>query len=114
MLREYFIGAVYLAVFVALLLGISHPSLKSIAALGAGVLIICAILLPLVDIFATFNADDVLDGMLNDMNYDATDSAIELAFESGISEYLMDLYELDDGCVSVRVDGFDIPSILCR
>ena len=114
LLREYFIGVVYLLVFVAFALGITHRDLKSVTAVGAGTLVICAILLPLVGILRDFDTDSVLDGILSGVDYDATDSAIELAFENGIAEYVASEYAVSRECVSVRADGFDIASLKAR
>ena len=114
MLREYFIGAIYLLVFVAFAIGISHRELKGAITVGAGVVVICAILLPLVDILRDLDVDSALDGILSDIDYDGTDSAIELAFEEGIAEYLATEHGVDKACVEVRVDGFDIATLKAR
>lgn len=111
MLREYFLGLVSLSVFLSLLVGIAHPRMASSVRVGAGILVICAFLLPIVDIIGDFDIDKELDGIFDGIDYDSTDSAIELAFESGVSQYVAERYGVDPECVTVRADGFDISSL---
>ena len=109
LLREYFEEALALCVFVSVALGVAHPRLKQAVRFSAGILIICSIMLPLVDIFRSFDADETLEGIFTDMNYiGATDSSIELAFETGIAEYIAEKYAVDLGSVLVNADGFDM------
>ena len=114
MLREYFLGLISLSVFISLLIGIAHPRMISSVRIGAGVLVICAFLLPIVDIIRGLEIDRELDGILDGLDYDSTDSAIELAFESGVSQYVAEEYGVKPECVMVRVDGFDISSLSAR
>ena len=82
MLEEYFVGVLTLGVFIAVALGVSHLKLKTSVTFGAGVVLISAILLPMVDIIKGYNIDDALDNVLGKIEYeDKTDDAIELAFE---------------------------------
>ena len=87
MLREYFKETLTLCVFISVALGVAHPRLKKTVSFSAGILLICSIMLPIVDILRSFDADKTFDKFLADMDYDgATDSSIELAFENGIAE----------------------------
>lgn len=115
MLSQYFHGVFTLCTFIALALAVAHPRLRIASNFGAGILMICAILLPLVDIIRDFNAQNVVDDILGEFQYDgATDSSIELAFESGISEYVAQKHDVDADCVKVMVDGFDMESLKAK
>jgi hypothetical protein len=112
LLNGYFSTAITACVFISVALGLAHPRMRSVTALGAGVLIICVILLPLVDIFSDFDINSTLDGLVNDMKYeDMSDDAIELAFEQGIAEAVAERYGTDRAHVSVAVDGFDMSAL---
>lgn len=111
MLKEYFVGAIALSLLIALTTGIAHPRLRSAVSFGGGVLLTCGILLPIVDILRDFDADKTFDGIFDSIDFDATDSAIELAFEDGVAEYIADSYSVSRECISVRADGFDIGSL---
>ena len=112
MLNGYFSTALAACVFISVALGLAHPRMRSATALGAGVLIICVVLLPLVDIFSDFDINSTLDGLVNDMKYeDMSDGAIELAFEQGIAEAVAERYGTDRAHVSVAVDGFDMSAL---
>ena len=112
MLREYFKETLTLCVFISVALGVAHPRLKKTVSFSAGILIICSIMLPIVDILRSFDADKTFDKFLADMDYDgATDSSIELAFESGIAEYIAEKYTVNTDDVLVNVDGFDMGSL---
>ena len=111
MLREYFINTVGVALAISLALSITHPRLKKATAFSFGVLTICAVLLPLVDLLAGFDIDKTLNGIFDGFNYEASDSAIELAFEDAIREKIADDYGVSKECILVRADGFDIGSL---
>ena len=111
MLREYFLALVYISVFVSVALSLAHPSFRSVTSLGAGALLICATLLPLVDIIGDFEAGDPLSGVMDSIDSEATDSAIELAFEQAVAEHIADSYGVSADCIRVRADGFDIGSL---
>ena len=112
MLSGYFSAALTVSVFIAVALSLAHPRLKSVSVFGAGILTVCAIILPLVDIIVDFDVNNSLDGLINDMQYgDMSDSAIELAFEDGIAEYIADEYGVSRDNVAVFVDGFDMGSL---
>ena len=108
MLREYFSEIIILMTFAAILLGIAHPKLKGATSYSIGVLIICVILLPLVDIIRDFDTKSMFDSINMDLEYDITDDMIEASFEEGISEYIAQKYGVDKSCVSVMADGFDM------
>ena len=109
MLKEYFVGLLGISTFLAIALGVSHHKLKSVTIFSTGVLLICAILLPLVDITQNFDKKYDLDGILDEFEYDGvSDGAIEAAFESGIAEYVATSYGVSRESVSVQVDGFDM------
>lgn len=111
MLKEYFIGVITLTLFVAVAFGVSHPRLRNAVSFGGGVLLVCSVSLPIVDILRDFEVDKTLDGIFDGIDFDATDSAIELAFERGVAEYIANSYGIPCECVSVRADGFDIGSL---
>ena len=111
MLKEYFIGVITLTLFVAVAFGVSHPRLRNAVSFGGGVLLVCGILLPIVDILQDFDVDKSLDDIFDGIDFDATDSAIELAFENGVAEHIANSYGIPCECVSVRADGFDIASL---
>ena len=109
MLEEYFVGVLTLGVFIAVALGVSHLKLKTSVTFGAGVVLISAILLPMVDIIKGYDIDDALDNVLGKIEYeDKTDDAIELAFEDGVARYISDRYSIRAECVSVKADGFSL------
>ena len=111
MLKEYFIGVITLTLFVATAFGVSHPRLRNAVSFGGGILLVCGILLPIVDILQDFDVDKSLDDIFDGIDFDATDSAIELAFENGVAEHIANSYGIPCECVSVRADGFDIASL---
>ena len=112
MLKEYFEGVMILASFVALVVGVSHPRLKSATNFSAGVLIMCAILLPLVGIIKDIDKKYSIDDLFSVIEYeDTTDGAIELAFEEGIALYIVDKYDVKSEDVLVMADGFDIENM---
>ncbi|MBR2971653.1 MAG: hypothetical protein IKC61_01845 [Clostridia bacterium] len=108
MLREYFSEIIIIMTFAAILLGIAHPKLKGATSYSIGVLMICVILLPLVDIIRDFDTKSMFDSINMDLEYDITDDMIEASFEEGISEYIAQKYGVDKSCVSVMADGFDM------
>lgn len=108
MLREYFSEIIILMTFAAILLGIAHPKLKGATSYSIGVLIICVILLPLVDIIRDFDTKSMFDSINMDIEYDITDDMIEASFEEGISEYIAQKHGVDKSCVTVMADGFDM------
>lgn len=112
MLKEYFIGLLWLVAFISLALGVVHPKLKSATGFCAGILLICSIMLPIVDIFKDFDSDYYINELIEDVEYNAyTDDMVELAFESGISKYVADKYGVEENDVYVMADGFDIESM---
>ena len=114
MLNGYFAGVITLVIFAAVLLEITHPHLKAVTGIGVGAVVICAVLLPLVGIIQDIDLDNVLDDIYDGIDYDATDSAIELAFEDAVVQYVADEYGVPSECVSVRVDGFDISTLTAQ
>ena len=112
MLREYFIGVLSFGVFVAVALGVSHPRLKSSVTFGAGILIISAIMIPIVDIIRDIDVENSLDRILGEYEYDGmTDDAIELTFEDGVAEYIAGVHGLRRKDVTVNADGFHIQTM---
>ena len=112
MLKAYFKELIILVTFAALALGVSHPRLRNATSFSAGVLIICAILLPLVSIIRDINKKHSIDDMLSDVEYeDATDDALELVFEKSIATYIAEKYGVGSDDVLVMADGFDIGSM---
>ena len=112
MLREYFIGVFSLGIFIAVALGVSHLKLKGSVTFGAGILLISAILLPLVDIIKDNSIDNMLNNMMHEIEYEGkTDDVIELAFEEGVAEYIAEKYSVSGECVSVNADGFSLEKL---
>ena len=72
---------------------------------------ICAVLLPLVDIIRDFDIEKSIDSIFDGIDYDAPDSAIELAFEEGVAEYISAEYGVAASNVEVHADGFDIATL---
>ena len=107
MLKVYFGDVMYLSVFIALAVGISHPRLKRSISFGAGVLIICAILLPLVDIIKDIDIKIDIEDYLENIETNLSDDALEMAFEEGIREYISGEYKVDKDLITVMADGFD-------
>ena len=104
-----------LCLFLAVAQGVAHPRFAAITNFGAGVLVICAILLPIVDIIHSFDANDFYDKILNDIEYTgATDSSIELAFEEGVADYVSARWDIDREHARVSVDGFDMESLTAK
>lgn len=111
MLREYFIAVFGLALILAILISVSHPRLMLMTRFAAGALLIYGVMLPLVDIIGDFDVDSVLEGIVDNIDYEVGDSAIELAFETGVAEYIAKKYGVGEECVSVSADGFDISTL---
>lgn len=109
MLKEYFESVIMLVLFAALVLGVVHTRLKDVTYFSTGVLVICAIMLPLVSIIRDIDHKYSLDDIFHTMEYeDLTDGAIESAFEMGISGYVANKYGVDSDDVLVMADGFDL------
>lgn len=108
MLKAYFANAIYLSAFIALTVGVSHTRMKKSTEFGAGVLLICIILLPLVDIIKDIDVKIDVGDYLENIETEAADDVLELAFEEGIREYISDEYRLDRELIIVMVDGFDL------
>lgn len=112
MLREYFLGILALSLTLAFGIGVSHSRLKGAVTVSAGILMISAILLPLVDIFGKLNINDVTDGLFDDIEYEElTDDTVERAFEMGIAQYITDKYGVPPDSVLVMADGFKLESL---
>ena len=109
MVKEYFEGVMVLLTFVSLAMGVSHPKLKNATTFSVGVLITCAIMLPLVSIIEDIDKKYSIDDLLSNIEYsDVADDTIELAFEEGIAIYIADKYSVNSEDVLVMADGFDI------
>ena len=108
MLKAYFTDVIYLSTCIALTVGISHPKLKKSISFGAGILFICVILLPLVDIIKDINVKINVDEYVENIDSELSDDALEMAFEDGIREYLASEYRVDKELIVVMSDGFDL------
>ena len=109
MFKEYVLQLLTLCLFFAVLISVSHERTRSTVSFGAGILIISAILLPLVDIIRDFSIDDYIDSIYGEVGYEnVSDTEIEMVFEAGIAAYVAKEYGVKSECVSVRVDGFDM------
>lgn len=108
MLKEYLKDILILCAIVALMLGVSHFRLRGAIRISAGIILICAILLPLVDIIKDFEQEFDSDIYFKDFDAELSDNAIEGAFEDGVARYLADEYRVDTALISVNADGFDM------
>lgn len=112
MLREYFKDALILCVFISVALAVAHPRFKKAVSFSAGILIVCIIMLPLVDIIRDLDIDATFYNFFADVDCDgATDSSIELAFEGGIAKYIAEKYAVNTDDILVNADGFDMGSL---
>lgn len=111
MLKVYFRDVMYLSAFIALAVGISHTRLKRSTSFGAGVLLICVIMLPLVDIIKDIDVKIDTDGYFESGDTELSDEALEAAFEEGIREYLAQEYRVDKELITVMADGFELESM---
>ena len=111
MLREYFADVLGIALIASFALALVHPRLGGITRFGAGILVISVVLLPIVNIFGDLNIKNTLDDIFDGVGYDGSDSAIEIAFEDGVAEYISDKYRVDRQFVRVNADGFDISTL---
>ena len=111
MLEGYFVSVLYVSLIGVILLSLTHQRVRGVTSFGVRAVMICAILLPLVDIIRDFDADSLLNEVLGDIDYTVGDSAIELAFEDGVADYVAQSYGVARECVTVMVDGFDIGSL---
>ena len=114
MLKEYLIGALISCLALALAVSLSHPKMSEVTRIGAGVLVICVVMLPFIDIIRSYDNDDLFSELLSKIESDSTDSNIELSFEEGIARYIESEYSLSAGCVGVSVDGFDLETLRCQ
>lgn len=114
LLKEYFESVLILCAFLAVSVGVSHPKHKVATRFGAGVLIICAILLPLVDILKDINIEKELSDYMSNVEEYRADNMIEAAFEEGIAQYLADEYDVGVELVSVMADGFELDKMKAR
>lgn len=111
MVKEYFSGVMILAIFVALSLGVAHPRLRSAVSLGAGVVLICAILLPLIDIIKGYEVNFDMDEYMNSIGADSNYDVIETAFEDGVRQYIVEKYGVPGDSVTVTCDGFRLERV---
>ena len=111
LLEAYFCGIIILCAFVALAVGISHPRLRGAVNVGAGILILSAILLPLVDIIEDIGVKARDIEYTYNTEAELSDDTIEEAFELGIGEYISSKYGVDKSLVAVMVDGFELSSM---
>ena len=115
MLNSYFGGLLILSVFISVMLSAVHPKFKRVTNISTGIVLICAIMLPLVDIISSFDVNEAFDGIVDEFCIDGmTDNAIEKAFEDGIAEYIAKEWKVDRSSVTVRVDGFDMEKMLAE
>ena len=108
MLKTYCTDVLGVATFLAIGSAVAHQRFKTVTGFGVGIVMICVIFLPLVDIFADFDIYKEMESLIGDVEYDVTDSAVEMAFEEGIREYVASEYSVCAECVGVTADGFDL------
>ena len=100
-----------LSLFVSVALSLSHPRLKSASLFGAGVLLICAFLLPIVDIIGKYDVNFEIHQYMSTIESDTSRDMIETAFEDGICRYIADKYGVDPSLITVMADGFDLETM---
>ena len=108
MLREYIIRLLIIATFVAFATAVAHPGLRQATGFATGILVICAIMLPLVDIIKDINLNFDVDEYLGSTKNEQPEDVIKVAFEDGIREYISVEYGVDESLVIVLADGFDM------
>lgn len=108
MLKEYFGVTVRVLTVAALALTLMHKKMDKVTRMAIGIVVICAIMSPFVDIIRENGLDFDWESELDYMDGEVNDEAIELAFEEGIGAYICDLYGISASCVKVNVDGLDM------
>jgi len=107
--KEYFVSSLSVIAIAAAASVLSHSKMRKISRCALGLIMICVIMLPLVDIFKDndffFDLDYSFDDFQDD---DMNDDEIERAFEIGIEKYIAERYDADVSLIHVSVDGFDI------
>ena len=111
MLKEYFTEVLLVTTFIALATAVPHPRLKQTTKFGAGILLICVFLLPLVDIIKDIDLKMEIDDYIGSINDEESVDVIKAAFEEGICEHLATEYGVDESLIGVYADGFDISTL---
>lgn len=109
MFKEYFVSSLSVIAIAAAASVLSHSKMRKISKCALGLIVICVIMLPLVDIFKDNDLFFDFDYSFDDLeNSDMNDEEIERAFEVGIERYIAEKYDVDISLIHVSVDGFDI------
>ena len=112
MLKDYVTALIKSSAVIAAALEITHPRAKKITRIAAGMILICIIMLPIVDIIENNGIDFNLNFDFGQPDYEnMTDEAIEAAFERGIEKYIADKYKIDPSLVTVKADKFNLEAM---
>ena len=108
MLKEYFNNALLGCITISIMLALSHSKMRSVTKTASGIMVICIVMLPLVDILVDFEWRSSYLEFMDGIDYETSDSGIKASFESGIEDYIEDKYGLPSGSVAVKADGFSL------
>ena len=111
MFKEYFLSAASVLVFVSFVSVISHTKAKKITRSALGIIVICVIMLPFIDILGDNALFDFDFSYISDENIELNDEEIEAAFETGIERFVAEKYSKDPADIHVSVDEFDISTM---
>lgn len=112
MVSEYAISVVRFLVLAGMLISLSHIKTKQSVSFAIGVLIVSAIMLPLVDILRS--NEPIFPEVDVSGNVEINDASIEVAYVDGIEKYVADRLGVPLTDVEVRIDGFDISTMLAE
>lgn len=113
MLEEYGISVLKLAVFFAIALNFAHPRQNKTIKLSVGIVMICAIMLPFIDIINEKTLK-IGDFDLVDREEAQGEGLIKGFFEDAVKEYISQTCGIDKSDVSVSVGGFDIATMKAK
>lgn len=112
MLKDYATALIKSSAVIAAAIEIAHPRAKKITRIAAGMILICVIMLPIVDIIKDNGINFNPSFNSGESDYEnMTDEAIEAAFECGIEKYIADKYKIDQSLVTVKADKFDLEAM---
>ncbi len=109
MLKEYATALIKSSLIIAAALEIAHSRMKKSSRLAAGLILICIIMLPIIDIIADNGLDFSFDYDFIQDDYDnMSDEAIEASFEKGIEKYIAEKCGIAPSDVKVNADKFSL------
>ena len=107
MFEKYATESLKLLVFIAIALNFTHPKQSKVAGMSVGMVLLCAIMLPFVDII------DKTDWKISnftkpEIGETENFEVMEKVFEDAVATYISEFYGIDRSDVKVMADGFDI------